>query len=975
MKPLELTLCAFGPYAGKVQLDFSVLGHNHIFLISGPTGSGKTTIFDAITFALYGQASGETRKSDSFRSQYADPAEKCSVFFRFEIDGKIYEIDRTPKQTILAPRKKELREIAADVQLTLPDKTVLKGREANECINGLLGLTYQQFRQIVMLAQGEFRKFLEASSKEKQDIFRQIFSTEQYDQFTQRLGKEADELRRQIEWNLQMTRSAISQIDCADDETLRSLCAAEEPNVPEILAQLEQNRLNAEPLQKGLEQRQNELTEQLKHFDVEAAKKLCRQFAEMEKLSLHLAELDGQNELQEQRKKQIALLEAVKEIKSVYERLQDRRRQENSLSQQQKNAAEALKQAQNAQLEAAPLLEQLPKLEQQKLDSIRRSEQLAQQRDQLKQAKQLAEKLAQRQKDARRTETSLALIQQLMERAKWQEILNACAEVTAADAQCKQLKENYQQAQKRLAEIRLAHKEQQAAILAQQLEDGQPCPVCGAIHHPAPAVSSVENHFSQEEENQQEQAVQNSFGKLSAAENRLHLLYEQLCKLAELPTDGNISAVTATCHAQAQEQWNSAHAAALRYIKEDKISDPRYFDSAYLRQNQLKLSGEVAALTQEVSQLQEQLSTMKAADPQLTVESVEEQLAAAERSSKEAETQSKQISQRCEQLRSALDRAAAQADSLQKQYEEAKIALSQAQTDWSAALDSQKLTDELFSALLEQLSALAGLREQAQAYETDRLTSLTRSLQLKSDLEGKNKPDLAQVQQGYENCKAQLEQLRSELQKLITRLTLNRQQEEKLRQMWEENKNLYNRHQELDALHQLAKGNNAQKISFETYVLTGYFEQIITVANLHLAQMTNGRYALLRKKDRSRGNQFSGLDLEIFDSYTGGARHVSTLSGGESFKTSLALALGLAEVVQHHAGGIRIETMFIDEGFGSLDAQSLDSAIDTLISLQNSGHLVGVISHVSQLADRVPAKLVVTPSAQGSSARFEVEGL
>ena len=174
----------------------------------------------------------------------------------------------------------------------------------------------------------------------------------------------------------------------------------------------------------------------------------------------------------------------------------------------------------------------------------------------------------------------------------------------------------------------------------------------------------------------------------------------------------------------------------------------------------------------------------------------------------------------------------------------------------------------------------------------------------------------------------------------------------------------------MDALWQLARGNNAQRLSFETFVLTGYFEQIISVANLHLQQMTSGRYELLRKKDRSRGNQYSGLDLEIFDSYTGSARHVSTLSGGESFKASLALALGLAEVVQRHAGGIRIETMFIDEGFGSLDAQSLDSAVDTLMSLQNSGHLVGVISHVSQLADRIPAKLAVSASPQGSSAQF-----
>ncbi|MBP1580964.1 MAG: AAA family ATPase, partial [Oscillospiraceae bacterium] len=243
MKPLELTLCAFGPYAGTVQLDFSLLGHNHIFLISGPTGSGKTSLFDAITFALYGQASGQTRKSDSFRSQYAQPSEKCSVLFRFEVGGKVYSVERTPKQQILAPRKKELREIPADVQLTLPDQSVLKGREANDYISSLLGLSYEQFRQIVMLAQGEFRRFLEASSREKQDIFRQIFSTEQYDRLTQRLGEQAEELRHNIEWNLQLMRSCVEQLDCAEDESLQVLQAAEEPSVAEILEHLEQLRL------------------------------------------------------------------------------------------------------------------------------------------------------------------------------------------------------------------------------------------------------------------------------------------------------------------------------------------------------------------------------------------------------------------------------------------------------------------------------------------------------------------------------------------------------------------------------------------------------------------------------------------------------------------------------------------------------------------------------------------------------------
>ncbi len=971
MKPLELILNAFGPYAGQVHLDFSCLGQEHIFLITGPTGAGKTSIFDAITFALYGQASGETRKSDSFRSQYADPLDKCYVQFRFQVGEQVYHIERTPKQTILAPRKKELREIPADVLLTLPDNSVLKGREANDFIAALLGLTYQQFRQIVMLAQGEFRRFLEASSREKQDIFRQIFSTEQYDLFTQKLGKQADEMKQQIEWNLQMMRSAVEQIHCGKDQVLQELCHSTEPNVVDILGRMELLRNESEMEQKQLESRIETAEEQLKQYDVKTAETLAQQFAQAAALKEHLAKLDREKDLREQQQKLLSHLETARDIAPVWERFQLHSKQEKQLNSQLENAKKQLAQAKKEHAAILPMEEKIPQMEQEKVSAVRQSEHLAQQKEQLKLRMSLLEKLAQKQKESRQTASLLQLILHLMDRAVQQNILNQCAQLSAAYESYENSKKVYESAEKTLEKARQHQQEQQAYLFAEQLEDGLPCPVCGAIHHPNPAQLPHGDALNGQQMKTLEQAAQTAFGKLSAAENSLLLLAQQMelsAPIDELPV------LLQERMQAAQDAWNVAQQAALRHTKEDKIKEKKYFDGDHLRKSQLELSSKTATLTQEISQTEEQLAALQTLPQELTMELLDAQLQQVEQNSRTLQENIQQIQQKASALRSALDRASAACDSLQTQLNSAHSALEESEKAWFAALSAQSMSQSDFLDLQAKFGEYAGLKQQLQTYQEDKLSSMSRYMQLEQALSGKTPPDLEQIKKGYEEYNAQLSQLRQSLQTLLTHMALNLRLEQQLSQMWEQNKELYSKHQGIDALHQLAKGNNAQRVSFETYVLTGYFEQIIAVANLHLQQMCHGRFHLLRKKDRSRGNQFSGLDLEIFDSYTGSARHVSTLSGGESFKASLALALGLAEVVQRHAGGIRIETMFIDEGFGSLDAQSLDSAVDTLMSLQSSGHLVGIISHVAQLADRIPAKLVVKGSAKGSSARFVLGG-
>lgn len=974
MKPLKLTMNAFGPYPGKIELDFTQLGHANIFLITGPTGSGKTTIFDAITFALYAHASGEARKTDTFKSQHALPEALCFVELTFQLHNKSYTVYRTPKQEVYSKRKKNMIEAAQDVILTLPDNQILKGREANDKLLELLGLNCAQFRQIVMLAQGEFRRFLEASSKDKQDIFRQIFSTEIYDQFTRHLGSLAEDIQQETELNRRLCIAAVKQIDSSALPLLAQLCTQAEPDLPKVLKALAAAVNSDQKELAAAEKKLNTLAEQQKIWDVAQAENLQQQFAQLDRTAESFASLQSKTEEMAQKKALMSQLEKAVSILPSFSLLEEKEGRLSTLRQEQKNMEALLVKAEQQHNNAKTQQARVPALEQEKNRILEEIALLKQSKTTALRYGQIQTALAQTEKEQKKCAQSFQLITLLQERNIAHTLQKEIETAAAALADLEKKQEEYNKTLALFEKAKKARNAHQAFLLAQTLSEGSPCPVCGAVHHPCPAQEK--EHIEETQQVQVlEELVHQQFGALSSGQSWFQLLLSQYCQNQNLPLPQHTPKGDFFKEPleNTKKQLKALQNALAQHTSKP-LTDARYFDNAYLTESYQRLSTDAARLEQDKFRLNDELSALSQNGNVSSIEEIEEAIAS---KTETAQGKAREI----EAISSAFLSAQTQHNKLSAQKEQGEIQI-------AALLEEIAQSNASFTVLLKEtgfasleafiqckngIAQLTALREEIGLYQEALLTCAARYGELSALLKEKQRPNLEEVREKAGQLQKEAAQTQHTMQAVSTRRQLNQRQQKTLKDLWEKNTTLYRQYQDIGTLYQMARGSNSQKLSFESYVLTSYFEQIITMANIYLGNMSHNRYTLLRKKDRSRGNTSSGLDLEIYDAYTGSSRHVSTLSGGESFKAALSLALGLAEVVQHHAGGVQIETMFIDEGFGSLDQRSLDSAVETLMSLQDNGRLIGVISHVSQLVDRIPNKLIVTASPNGSSAAFALD--
>lgn len=973
MRPIHLRFAAFGPYAGQTDIDFTRF-EDGLFLVCGPTGSGKTTLFDAICFALYAHASGNTRTTDSFKSHYASAEQLCFVEFTFSLEDKIYHIRRVPRQPVYSKRKKEMIESGGTVELTLPNGEILSGREANAHIEQLLGLSCEQFRKIVMLAQGEFRRFLDASSKEKQEIFRQIFRTDLYEQFTLHLGTQTDQLERQGESARQTSLSMMQQLDCTEDPELEQLIAAPEPSPQAVCQHLTQHLAQGQQQLQALEQDASLFEQQLTQLDLEQAQQLWQMFQSRQALNEQLSVLHAQSPAIERSRQKLSRLEQLSALLPSYTLLTDCRQRTAQKQQQLKQAQQQLEQHQTTLLQAQQDFLQVEALSAKREQLARDSQQISQQIAQSKRLSQLQQSLVQEQQQLEKAKRSVILCRLLLQRAEQ----NAnCQQLQKAHQLHRQVALLHQQLarleieKKQLeARRRQLEQEQMAAQLAQDLQEGIPCPVCGAIHHPQPAKWLEDRPVEPQQLEALEVQRLELFGQLSSQKALLAQLIETL------PAAANPDTLSAL-KAQQEDSLSRLQQQIEQLIPAAKVSQPRYFDREYLGNQILPMQQQEAShrralelLHQEQAALAEQLGI---ADLHhfSGVEQLEEQLSQMNR-------QQSQLSQQIRQYTECYQQASTRGAQLEQQHSQLsedtqvlQCQLTALETDFAQQLHTQQLDTETdFLALRSQLEQIPLLKQQIEQHSAQLLSCSVKLSQLNEQIGNRTPPDLDALREQHSAVSSQLEQTRAQLRQLSQRQALNNRLMQGIQQLSDQLEQLGKEYELVGGLHRLCSGKNPQRLSFESFVLTSYFEQIVAAANLHLWQMSMGRYQLLRKKERSRGNTSSGLDLEIMDSYTGLPRHVSTLSGGESFETSLALALGLAEVVQQNAGGIQIQTMFVDEGFGSLDPQSLDSAIQTLTGLREEGRLVGIISHVPQLYERIPARIVVTPSINGSSAKI-----
>ena len=921
MRPLRLTLSAFGPYAGETVLELEKLGKGGLYLVTGDTGAGKTTLFDAITYALYDHSSGGVREGAMLRCKYADPRTPTFVELEFEVNGQRYTVRRNPEYTRPKVRGEGFTTEKADAVLTFPDTRppVTRAKDVTAAVMEIIGLDYSQFCQIAMIAQGQFTRLLNASTEERSRIFRKLFRTQRYARLQERLQAESAALSQQRTAQNAKLDSLLSGIQYAPDdpdtEALAALSAQTEPDA--VLARQRaaqestaaalkdtEAQLDAVQQQLGAAQQARQLAEQLaaKQADLAAAQPVLEAArAESARHAGDAAQLD-------------LLAGQATQAKAAFAAYDELER----LCRQQGTARDA---AQLARAQAAQKRAQLEELaaklaaDEQELDALADA-------STRRLALETKEKeLAQRGTALSTLTQRLTACQQLAQKAhRAQEAYR-----TAAEAKV--------QAHTTRDALDRAFLDAQAGLLAQSLTEGAPCPVCGSTHHPAKA---------------QLPRTAPTQAQVDAAKQEA----ETADALAQ-----NASAAAQSANAAAEEARRS-----LRRDAEDLL--PERF-TAPDGPVQLTFKGMSAVLTEETAALHTAQAECTAALRRAAADCTRRAALEADRQTRTRQRPA------LEQAASEADRSAAaqaaQADTLEQQIAGQRSALPYPQrSEAQAALDALEAHRTALRTGMEQAQAALKRAEQAQAAAQAAVDAL--QAQQTAAAQAVPAQPLEDLQARPTRLTAARNALREQAQQLAAQLLPNSAAAEKYRAAAAARTQLEQRWQWVSALAATAGGTltSKQKIRLEAYIQMNYLDRILRHANTRLMQMTAGQYELERIGAENQRSQ-SGLDLGVIDHYNGTRRNVKTLSGGESFKASLALALGLSDEVQSAAGGIRLDTLFLDEGFGSLDEESLEQAMRVLAGLTEGDRLVGIISHVSALKDRIDRQVVVRKARTGGS--------
>ena len=928
MRPLRLTLSAFGPYAAQTTLDLEKLGKGGLYLITGDTGAGKTTLFDAITYALYDHSSSGIREGSMLRCKYADDKTPTFVELEFEVHGVRYTVRRNPEYQRPKARGEGMTTEKADATLTYPDDRppVTKAKDVTAAVQEIIGLDYNQFSQIVLIAQGQFTKLLNASTEERSRIFRKLFRTQRYAQLQERLQAEAAALNQQRTAQNAKLDSLLGGLQFSpedpDAEALRALCAQTVPETALALLdaltarqaaaleeagtalQATEAQLDTVQQQLGAAAQAQRLAQQLaaRQAELAAAKPaLDAARAEAGRHAGDAAQLDALTAQVTQAQSALAAYDALDTLCRQQTEARDAARLAAAQAHKRRTQLDSL----NAALAAAETeLAALADADTRLLALQNRSAQLTQRGEALA-------KLEQRLADCQR---------QAKTAHKTQESYRAAA--AAQD-----------EARARRDALERAFLDAQAGLLAESLVEGAPCPVCGSTHHPARALLP---HTA--------------------------------------PTQAQVEAARQAA-AEADRQAQNASAAAqsaLAAANEAKTSLRR--DAETLLPERFTAPEGTVPLTFALmtNVLAEENAALQTAQTDCKAQCRQADADCRRKAQLEADRQAKTRQRPAlEQAAAEADRSAAaqnaSADALEGQIAERRAALPYSRrADAQAALDKLEADRSTLRTGMDTAQRKLKQAEQTVAAAEAAVEALTaQQTAAQKELPARSAEELTAQQT---ELTAARETLRSREKQLSAQLLPNRKTAAQYRAAAEARQTLESRWQWVSALAATAGGTltSKQKIKLEAYIQMNYLDRILRYANTRLMQMTAGQYELERIGAENQRSQ-SGLDLGVIDHYNGTRRSVKTLSGGESFKASLALALGLSDEVQSSAGGIRLDTLFLDEGFGSLDEESLELAIRVLSGLTEGDRLVGIISHVGALKDRIDRQVVVHKARTGGS--------
>ena len=915
MRPLKLTLSAFGPYAGKTDFDFDKLGTGGLYLITGDTGAGKTTIFDAITYALYGDPSGNNREVSMFRSKYADLETPTFVKLTFKYKDNEYVVKRNPEYERASQRGSGVTKQTAGVELTLPDKKVLtKTKEVDTAIKNIMGIDKNQFCQIAMIAQGDFLKLLLAPTKERIEIFRHIFKTKLYSDLQNKLKQEASSLDNNCLQIRQSITQYIAGINC-DESSLHCVQVSKAKN-------------NELPIDECISLLENLLAED-SQSEEKTAEKILSIEKQADKIKLNIQQGESISRAKILLEQTDALIKKLSSDKITLAA---------ALDEENKRSVEIEKLTKDS----ATISAQLPEYDElsQKLSALAKNISLIEKNNltlnkaktDIDTLKSQIESLSAEAKTLEKCGEQKIILENnilsLNDRlSKLQQLLQSMETLKKNHEEHKKAVQVYKERQSNVDSLDASYKEghklyldAQAGILAESLKENMPCPVCGSLSHPKKASKPVDVPTKDELD-----ALQN---RISAANKEVEMASQAAGKIKGIINEKMESTLTSIKELLGDINMNSATDIAKENIGE--------------------LQAKIKSINSEIKQLSKNISRKDSIEkilPQSTkrLEELQDSINTISNTVTTYTSENKAIEERIADLKSKLLFSS-------KLEADTKI-----KSNNDTVLKIQKAIDLATKRLNECNEKLASAN--------------ATKVELSKQLEGKEEINLENEKNKLYELESNIRRLRAYKEEIHSRIVNNQSNYKNINLKSDELIEAEKQYTIVKSLSDTANGNitGKDKIMLETYIQMHYFDRIISRANARLVIMTGGQYDLVRRKEAASKMGQSGLDLDVIDHYNGTERSVKSLSGGESFKASLALALGLSDEIQSSAGGIQLDTMFIDEGFGSLDEDSLSQAMNALASLASSNKLIGIISHVGELKQKIDKQIIVKKDKTGGS--------
>ncbi|MBS6090002.1 exonuclease subunit SbcC [Staphylococcus warneri] len=1007
MKPMMLKLNNFGPFLNET-IDFRNIDQNQLFLISGKTGSGKTMIFDAIVYALYGEASTKNRKENDLRSHFADGNSTMQVTFEFELNHKLFKIVRTGPyikegNTTKTPAKLNVFEYIEN-EFDLRESMVNAG---NQFIIDLIGVNAEQFRQLFILPQGEFKKFLLSNSKEKQGILRTLFNSERFEEIEKQLNENVKNEKIQIEErykNIERLWNDLHTFENDELEELKSINVHQTDKIIEVLHRF--NEFGKKIGRKKYEQKKNNENE---------IEKVEQKLSDNKELELNLNELNKsestlkqlkqkENNINQQRER----LNKINEIKPLSQLLDRNEAANKKLNQAEKlieivgqEINKLIKEKEENQLELNQLSEQEESINKEKaylektntfytnmtlyLNSYKDKERLISQLVDLNENREIIEnELLKLNEAIKSKEINYSYVEQLS-----QDIFNIEKELELAEklkndmkikaeltSKLNDTKTSYNQkcieiedlsnklSEIDKTEINLNNKETLVEQLQQVMSLGDTCPICGN------EITSLGQHIDFDSINKKQNLIQSLQKELNEMnidkaklESTLNHLTEQI---NNIHVDENTMPDIKTLYSKINRK------------KEEKEKQQK--ENEFI----LKTNKKVEQKHQESFEIENEIKNAKSKIEQCEIRINDFESTTQYNEIDEFETYFKKLKSNVDHYLKLLENHKQNRNEIIQKlsieennlhhHKQTKNDIQEEIKQTQQALDAEMNRLNIDS--IEQVQDIIkivyekeDIENEIKEYDKQIHKNELEISRLKKLVAGRKLDDIGEIQKTLSELKAKLENVTNEIATLEYQLKLNQQKVDEIVSHIEYLNKELKEQQDIFNLAEILSGKNSQKLTLENYVLIYYLEKIIAQANIRLATMSGQRYQLQRREALSQG--FSGLEIDVFDFYSNKARHISSLSGGETFQASLALALGLSEIVQQESGGISLQSMFIDEGFGTLDQETLETALDTLVNLKSKGRMVGIISHVSELKQRIPLILEVTSNQYQSMTKFK----